>query len=278
VGPLGLYLLSFALPFGLALRRLRLVLPFVAVLALLPIVHVMTRSGTTGLTTRLGLLVLPFFAICLACHVELAALKPHPRYLSAFYLMIALGGALGGLFAGVVAPLVFASYHELPLSLAVCAALAVLLLARARGWAWWNPVAALAIAAAVAVPVYMARESREDLASARHTTRNFYGTLVVRDDPATEETGALRVLVNGSIEHGSQLSIRRGGGRPRRTTGAARGWAWPSGLPSGAGPSGSRSSGSAPARLPATVGRATPTCSTRSTRWWSASPTRSSPS
>lgn len=205
VGPLGLYLLSFALPFGLALRRLRLVLPFVAVLALLPIAHVMSRSGTTGLTTRLGLLVLPFFAICLACHVELAALKPHPRYLSAFYLMIALGGALGGLFAGVVAPLAFASYHELPLSLAVCAALAVFLLARARGWAWWNPVAALAIAAAVAVPVYMARESREDLASARHTTRNFYGTLVVRDDPATEETGALRVLVNGSIEHGSQF-------------------------------------------------------------------------
>jgi hypothetical protein len=205
VVPLALYLLSFALPFGLAMRRIRLVLPFLAVLALVPIAHVVTASGKTPLPMRLGLLVLPFFAICLACHAELAHLKPHPHHLSSFYLMIALGGALGGVFAGVLAPLVFAGHHELPLSLAACAALAVGLLARARGWSWWNPLVIGSIASAVAVPAYMVREAWDDLANARLATRNFYGTLVVRDNPAGTDTAALRVLLNGSVQHGAQL-------------------------------------------------------------------------
>src|SRR5262249_55715961 len=64
VVPLGLYLLSFALPFGLSMRRLRLVLPFLAVLTLVPIAHVLTVTGKTALAMRLALLILPFFAIC----------------------------------------------------------------------------------------------------------------------------------------------------------------------------------------------------------------------
>ena len=95
-------------------------LPFLAVAALPPIAYVVTTTAKITLPVRLALLMPPFFAVCLACHVELACLKPHPRHLSSFYLMIALGGALGGIFAGVVAPLVFESYHELPLSLAQC--------------------------------------------------------------------------------------------------------------------------------------------------------------
>ena len=205
VVPLALYLLSFALPFGLEMRRVRLFLPFVAVLALAPITYVVTTAGKMTLSTRLGLLMPPFFAICLACHVELARLKPHPRYLSSFYLMIALGGALGGVFSGILAPLIFDSYHELSLSLAACAALAVCLFARSRRWSWRHPLVAGPIAAAVAVAAYMAHASMEDLASARLATRNFYSTLVVKDEPAPYDTGPLRLLLNGSIKHGGQL-------------------------------------------------------------------------
>ncbi|MBY0458893.1 MAG: DUF4058 family protein, partial [Gemmataceae bacterium] len=42
------------------------------------------------------------FVCCLLCHGELARLKPHPRYLTAYYLMISVGGALGGLLVGVI--------------------------------------------------------------------------------------------------------------------------------------------------------------------------------
>jgi SAM-dependent methyltransferase len=205
VVPLALYLLSFALPFGIEMRRLRLFLPFVAVLALGPIAYTVTASGRIALPARLGLLMPAFFAICLACHVELAHLKPHPRYLSSFYLMIALGGALGGVFAGVLSPFLFESYHELPLSLVACAVLAVCLFGRSRRWSWRHPLVAVPVAAALAAGVYMAHASIEDLAGDRLATRNFYGTLEVTDDPAPDDMGPFRLLINGSIRHGGQL-------------------------------------------------------------------------
>ena len=47
------------------------------------------------------------FVCCMVCHGELYRLKPDPRHLTGYYLMIAAGGALGGLFVAVVAPLIF---------------------------------------------------------------------------------------------------------------------------------------------------------------------------
>ena len=49
----------------------------------------------------------------MVCHGELARLKPSPRHLTEFYLLIAAGGALGGLFVGIVAPLVFSTYFRM---------------------------------------------------------------------------------------------------------------------------------------------------------------------
>src|SRR5262249_25594786 len=50
------------------------------------------------------------FGICMLCHGELFRLRPQPRYLTGYYLMIAAGGALGGLLVAIVAPLVFVTY------------------------------------------------------------------------------------------------------------------------------------------------------------------------
>jgi hypothetical protein len=204
VVPLALYLLSFALPFGLPMRRLRLVLPFLAVLALVPIERVVTATSMP-LPTRFVLLMPAFFAICLACHAELAHLRPHPRHLSSFYLMIALGGAVGGIVAGIVAPLVFDSHHELPLSLAASVALAVWLFGRSRGWSWRHPLVAGPVIAAVVIGASMIRDAIDEVSGNRLSTRNFYGTLAIRDEPAPDDTGPLRMLVNGSIKHGGQL-------------------------------------------------------------------------
>ena len=79
--PLALYLLSFALPFGLSMRQLRWALPFLAVLALAPIARVVTSTGKIALSTRLVVLMPAFFAICLACHVEYAPTGAVPRLL-----------------------------------------------------------------------------------------------------------------------------------------------------------------------------------------------------
>ena len=64
------------------------------------------------------------FFVCMVCHGELARRKPAPRYLTEFYLLIAAGGALGGLFVAVVAPLLLSTYFEWPIGLvgsALCA-------------------------------------------------------------------------------------------------------------------------------------------------------------
>ncbi len=70
------------------------------------------------------------FACCMVCHGELARLKPHPRYLTGFYVTVSLGGAVGGLFVGLVAPNLFRAYYEFPIGLGLCAAVAFLVLAR----------------------------------------------------------------------------------------------------------------------------------------------------
>jgi len=91
-------------------------------------------------------------ACCMSCHGELARLAPAPRHLTAYYLVAAGGGALGGVLVAVVAPLVFAGYWELHAGLAACCALAVLaLLADRTSWLregrTWPALAALLAAA-----------------------------------------------------------------------------------------------------------------------------------
>src|SRR4029077_686573 len=67
------------------------------------------------------------FAACMFCHGELAAMRPAPRYLTRFYLMISIGGAAGGLFVGLIAPRIFSTFVELPVALVACGALTALL-------------------------------------------------------------------------------------------------------------------------------------------------------
>ncbi len=68
------------------------------------------------------------FICCMMCHGELARRKPAPQYLTLFYLMVSLGGAIGGIFVAIIAPRVFHSYLELPVGLVACAMLAVIVL------------------------------------------------------------------------------------------------------------------------------------------------------
>jgi hypothetical protein len=133
-------------------------------------------------------------------HGELAGLKPAPRYLTRFYLMVSLGGALGGLFVGLVAPLVFVTYYEFGLGLVLTALIAAYLL-----WPLpkWLPITALGVAA---VCVYNVHEYVRDLT--RNTTvmmRSFYGTLRVKDIGSPGDPNAVRRLMHGVIMHGEQF-------------------------------------------------------------------------
>jgi hypothetical protein len=132
-------------------------------------------------------------------HGELANLKPAPRYLTRFYLMVSLGGALGGLFVGVVAPLVFVTYYEFGIGLVLTGLIAVYLL-------WPLPKWIPGLAAAVSVAcVYYVHEYVHDLTRGTSLlARNFYGTLRIKDSGAEGDPTAVRRLMHGVIMHGEQ--------------------------------------------------------------------------
>ena len=117
VMPLSLYLITFMIAFSprnpLTLPRLAALLP-IAVVALS-----ITLSGAVRLP--LGMLVgvnlAVFFVAALLAHARLAADRPSVRYLTEFYLLLAVGGALGGLFNALVAPAIFDSVVEYPLAI-----------------------------------------------------------------------------------------------------------------------------------------------------------------
>src|SRR5258708_2167620 len=92
------------------------------------------------------------FVGCMICHGELYRLKPDPRQLTSFYLMIAAGGAVGGLFVALVAPHVFSNFYELHFSLGLTVLLLVVVSfvdrAALKLWQWRVLFVVLALAAA----------------------------------------------------------------------------------------------------------------------------------
>jgi spermidine synthase len=202
VAPLTLYLLSFILCFESDRIYNRMVfLPLLAgSLGLFAWGDYMYENN--GDVKRLVLaLCAALFVCCMVCHGELVRLKPHPQYLTQFYLMVSVGGALGGLFVAWAAPRWFHSYLELPVAATACAALVTCVL--------WNPAPVPArwalVIATIGFAAYLAygevKMRRDYVLSAR----NFYGVLRVREDSESEDSPARRVLIHGTINHGTQL-------------------------------------------------------------------------
>jgi hypothetical protein len=123
VVPLTLYLLSFILAFGYSASWVRrgcaLAIPFSIVTTLALIIQPREAPLWTSFLVHL----LNFALAATACHTELARRRPSAAHLTEFYLMIALGGSLGGLFNALVAPLIFTWAAEYPVCLALTAVL-----------------------------------------------------------------------------------------------------------------------------------------------------------
>jgi len=141
------------------------------------------------------------FFVCMFCHGELARRRPGPRHLTQFYLFVSLGGVVGGVLVGLVAPITLPGYLELDATLVGAALLALVLNLRRR----WPAVAALAAVASMvigAVGYHGCRFMQDTL----HIERNYYGVLRVKQgqlDPGDPDT-RYRSLVHGAILHGEQ--------------------------------------------------------------------------
>ncbi len=117
VVPLSIYLVSFILAFDRPRWYSRAVWMSLYALAVVVATRIVPgwRLSIVWQVTGWALLLL---AGCMVSHGELARSKPAPRHLTGFYLAIAVGGALGGVFVAIVAPLLFRDYFEVHVAIA----------------------------------------------------------------------------------------------------------------------------------------------------------------
>jgi SAM-dependent methyltransferase len=226
--PLSLYLFSFILCFDDAWwYRRTTFLGFFAVA-----VGSMAYALSPEFQNHPIKVMIPFFAVglficCMVCHGELARLKPHPSQLTIFYVMIALGGALGGVFVALIAPHMFSGFYELPVGLAACAGV-VLAVLRADpesglGGSWRRPAPLGAALLTLAVAGYLGFVIHERGKDARVMVRNFYGGLRVMDAVADDSDEPIRRLMHGTITHGEQYLNPKFQNRPTTYYGANSG-------------------------------------------------------
>jgi hypothetical protein len=167
---------------------------------------VMVAGLAVNLWVHLVVNSLVLLVCCMMCHGELARSKPHPAHLTLYYLVIAAGGALGGVFVALLAPAVFTTYAEYPLGLGFSCLLAAVGWGRSRAWTayaarpYWviAPLAGLAIGLLVSIVTWTS--DADPQVQARF--RNFYGILRVQEQ--IDGNGPKRLLTHGRVTHGFQ--------------------------------------------------------------------------
>jgi hypothetical protein len=197
--PLSIYLLTFILCFDAPRWYRRDIFLSMAAAALGVMAWTLADDRLThDLELQIGVFCVGLFIACMFCHGELARLKPSPRYLTRFYLMISLGGAIGSALVGVVAPLVLNAYFELAFGIVLCA---VLLMWQVRREIIIMRV--LAVAASLTATGCAVWGIQEFFDATILSTRNFYGVLRVQESGIGTDD-AHRSLIHGTIMHGNQ--------------------------------------------------------------------------
>ena len=210
VAPLALYLLSFILTFESErwYRRGFWFVAFVATTAFM-LAFLFPDNSNVNVKVIVPIFAAGFLCCAMVCHGELYRLRPDSSSLTWFYLMISLGGALGGLFVGVLSPIAFNNYYELPLALLGTVMLTAATFQQGETAlpgptariVQWMIFASLAGGLIFLIAYELPRWGSQFYLM----RRNFYGVLRVVDIPATETTAALRELENGTINHGSEF-------------------------------------------------------------------------
>ncbi|HVN06830.1 MAG TPA: fused MFS/spermidine synthase [Bryobacteraceae bacterium] len=217
--PLSLYLLTFILCFESTRWYRRTVFHGLFAVAVGSMVYALSPEfQNTPIKFMIPFFAAGLFICCMVCHGELVRLKPDPSRLTTFYVMIALGGALGGVFVALIAPHVFAGFFELPLGLAACALLIFAVL-RADpespvAGPWLRPIPIASAVLTVTVIGFVGYVIHERTAGVRLMVRNFYGGLRILDSTADDSDDPVRRLMHGTITHGEQYLNPKLQGRP----------------------------------------------------------------
>ena len=156
---------------------------------------------------QVALYLFAMFTAAMVCHGELVRLKPQIQYLTGFYLMVSLGGALGGAFVNFLAPLMFSGFWEYHVSILLVISLTgfgLLRHYRSQRPKWLLTSGAVVWIAMLVVSGYYLNQNRVEFQDGLVASdRNFYGVLRVYDDDLGSDRER-RKLYHGRINHGQQ--------------------------------------------------------------------------
>ncbi|MBC7878193.1 MAG: fused MFS/spermidine synthase [Anaerolineales bacterium] len=195
--PLAIYLLSFILAFSDSRWYERRLYTLLFSFASLAILWMLTQAESLNVLWQIAIYNLLLFLACMICHGELYRLRPHADHLTTFYLMVSIGGAVGGIFVNLIAPFIFTGYWEFYLGwLLTIILLAVMLLPRLSAQVN-SQTRVMSVSFIIAIALLAFGLNRYQ--NALFVERNFYGVIRVKelDDNAL-------AMIHGVTVHGIQ--------------------------------------------------------------------------
>jgi hypothetical protein len=222
--PLAIYLISFMICFSGTWRQRDDLLGVVVLLAVIGCAVARAHETGIGVIGSTVIFCLGLLVVSVFCHGMLYSRRPASGQITRFYFAVSLGGVLGGLIAGVIAPLCFRDYWELPLALAAVLILVMTIWWRSQAaWlrSWRLPLFVIGCVAFLIVKQSSSSSMPDDRAieweghasgppNVISEKRNFYGVIKVWREtcgPAVH----LYIMLHGAISHGYQydpISLR----------------------------------------------------------------------
>jgi len=207
--PLTIYLLSFILTFNGERWYSRLIFSFLLLVSSLQFIGIVIKLIPADLITSLGAYGFLLFTCCMICNGEAYSLRPHASHLTRFYLMLAAGGAIGGIVVNFVAPLIFNGYWELELGVSLCWLLLLILVFTRPNLLGKNIALAhqsLTLIATVFVCFSSIHIIFFSKTNEQWATRNFYGVIHVKEIYPNDPERHSYLLTHGATVHGIEFT------------------------------------------------------------------------
>ncbi len=206
--PLSLYLVSFIVCFSSERWYSRNIFLTALILSSGLYCWVLTQGASLHVAIQLGVYSLLLFTICMICHGEIYRLRPAPQHLTKFYLLVSIGGALGGIFVNFVAPYIFKGFWELPLGVLFCWVLFIISYFSSssryqlRRIVYLKTAVLSSLLLLLSLLLYFYYQTLSD--QTLYASRNFYGVMRVKKIDVGETGQYAYQLVHGATAHGFQ--------------------------------------------------------------------------
>jgi hypothetical protein len=201
--PLALYLISFILTFSGERGYNRILYALLFTLSVGLTLFVMLNATALHVYWQILAYCSLLFTACMLCHGELYLLRPSSEHLTTFYLMVSIGGALGGIFVNLIAPLIFNGYWEFFVGLAMTIAILLTILRRNRPTNTFER--ARFVFSVFGLVTVMLTLLSNYFSGALFSERNFYGVIRVRELVPENATAPAYVESHGITVHGLQF-------------------------------------------------------------------------